>query len=58
MKEIKIQHGDVILEEVKSIPEEAKKVSLKQCGRGLIIERGEGTCRRRGAQRGSKPQSF
>ena len=43
MKKISCQHGDLIVEVIGSIPTEAKKVSLEQGGRGLIIERGEGS---------------
>ena len=42
MKKISFQHGDIVLEQVSSIPAEAKKVSLEQGSKGLIIERGEG----------------
>ena len=39
MKDVKHQHGDVILEKVQSIPEAAKKVKVSD---GFVIEKGEG----------------
>jgi len=42
MKKIILQHGDVIVESVNCIPEEAKCIRLDKGARGLIIERGEG----------------